>query len=711
MDKTLMRRLIILIGLYALAGCFPAHATTKIRLHNDPSPVNSCKSMTLSLGPPNIAQDTAVTTTTAGGTDIQMTKTAGGTALCWASEPLAAGFTLQAVDGNVIFNVYGGESAATVNAAFRGRLFRWTGSLSAAITLAEMSTELTTTLTTVHNWNNTTTAGGSITTTTFNTGDRIVLELFDENCATSSCPTGSMAAGTTTAHYDGPTDAADGSSWVQIPETVTFTPDGGSGGTPAFVQSMSTPNVANGGQILNAGQSATVPLPSLSQAGNFIGIYFWYQAGTVWSVTDDQSNTYTLGPTCSEAGNVTQVAFYYAENVAASTRVLTVSHTTGNAQFFAAIAFEAKNIATSGALDASACSSSGGGSTTPSSGAMTPLTSGDLLAHFFANETNISSGAITVGTDSNITWAFTRVNDYDGHAMKGGVYSSTSAITPTMTQTANTAWVSAAVSLKSSTSGSDAPAGWYIRGAQHEVHATGSTTPYTIQMPTVGTLLVDAYGGGNTDCISGITSTNPSITFANTGACKSSTSNHVTVVTYYGLNSAPSGNTSLSITMNQTSLSDDGHELYDVVGNNTTTPFASNDVTNIGNKTGVTPLDTMSTANSSGCVSTCNTFTPAHANSFVVTYVPVDFNTINAITTPSGCLLQNGFHSVNGTGNTNYYENNGWATCISPAASSMLFEWTMQSGLAANTGEWATRADEFLAPASAVANHVPPMIN
>ena len=665
------------LTLVMLLSCLPIWATTKLRLHDSPSSIAGYKAMDLSLGPPNITAVTGVTATTRGGTDVQIARISNGTPLSWISEPLAAGFTLS---GDVTCNVYGGEKAAATHAAFRCRLYKYSGgSQGSAIMLGEMATELSTSNTTAHNWLNTTTASGFVTSTAFSTGDRIVLELFVENCATRGCPTGTMGEGTTTIHYDGPRDAADGSSWVQLTETVTFSPDGGSGGIPDIVQWVQTPNLSNVGQTLGAGASITVNYPGPTQSGNLSALCFWYTTGTDWSVTDDSSNTYTLGPTCT--GNGYTEACYYATNIASGTRVMTVSHAAGTAVFFGATAAEVKNIALSSALDTSSCNADQSG-TTVTAGSITPSSSGDFILQHMFNEIATPTASMTAGSQANITWGLWAAALSTGEGGQYGTYNSTSAINPTMFETdPGVRWFSAAMAFKSSAAGNGPPARMHIRGIQSETFQHGSLSPQTMQFPTKGNLIIDAFQAGGGDYITSITSS-PSNTWVNTSAV---VSNGTSTIMYYAANATPSLAMTVPATMNQTAASDDTHMWIDVMGANTA-PFTTNNVTKTGYKTGITPLDTL-------------TITPTVGTSLVVTTVGVDFNTLDGITN-SGCLLQNGFMSVNNAGNTPYYENNGWATCLNHATTAIAFDWTVMGGLGENDGNWAARAAEFLAPAS-----------
>jgi len=197
-----------------LAFAAASAAQTKLYLHDAASDVSGYKEATVSLGPANT---TAVTNTVASGTDIQVTKTGGGATVAWITAPFQTAVTIS---GTVTCNVYGGESATSANAAFRCRLYKYSGgSEGATFMTANMTTELNTSTTTVRNWT------GTPTSTSFAAGDRLVIKMFLENCATSGCPTGTMAGSqTVTLGYNGTTAGSNAASYVQTTENLVVSP-------------------------------------------------------------------------------------------------------------------------------------------------------------------------------------------------------------------------------------------------------------------------------------------------------------------------------------------------------------------------------------------------------------------------------------------------------------------------------------------------------
>ncbi len=159
------------------------------------------------------ASTTAVTTTTAAGTSITGTQTAGGSIVHWYSPPLYAVTILGAITPNI----RGLESALTVNAGRSIRIVRATANGS------DNGTMVVQNITGVHGTEFTASdaANGawSITPTSqpFADGERIKVILYVANV-------GTMAAGSVTYTYGGPTAAAAGDSYITFTETLNFIP-------------------------------------------------------------------------------------------------------------------------------------------------------------------------------------------------------------------------------------------------------------------------------------------------------------------------------------------------------------------------------------------------------------------------------------------------------------------------------------------------------
>ena len=259
-----MRRLIYFF--LSILVTVPAMAATMLRLHQPAAGVSGYQAMTLALGPTGAAVTTSVTNTTASGTSIQVTATGGGSTIAWMSEPVSNTPTLS---GTETLNFYGKEASAANNASVQFSLYKYSGgSLGSAFCTGTWGTELTTSIAT----HAPTCAASS---TSFAAGDRLVLKAFVVNCATSGCPTGTMGrVSRRNSYYDGPTASSDGDTNLALAETVTFNPEGGSGGTPTLVQTENdsdyVPEYLGGGSKVLSGQYITAGFNSPTGVNNLL---------------------------------------------------------------------------------------------------------------------------------------------------------------------------------------------------------------------------------------------------------------------------------------------------------------------------------------------------------------------------------------------------------------------------------------------------------
>lgn len=668
--------------LVALLLVLPAQAATKIYLHNTASTIAGYKNMDLSLGPFGIgAGSVSTTTTTASGTKIQLTDTAGGTALAWISEPFSGSVTLSGTD---TMNLYGGESANSVNAKYRFELYKYSGGSEGAVFCSgDMGSELTTSTTTARNWT------GTPTSTAFSAGDRLVVKVFAIN-------SGTMGAGTVTSHYEGDTDASDGSSWIQINESATFDPNGGVGGTPTIVQWMASPDMANTGQQIAANGHIKFCLPNMTLSGNCL-IMFMRAIPSVTlpalTITDDGGNTWNMANKTVDGAKVGYV--YYAPNIAANTRQVDVQFSTLTVSFSVAL-FEVANIATSSPVDAGSGTGGGAGSAPGAitAGSFTPKMSGDMLFQYtWDGVVSDNSTNYTVGTagSPNITWNLGAVSLEDAYCVTYGTYSSTAAINPSTTVSethiertteggANASHLnSQAVAFKSSTSGTLATASPRIFGIMCSTDLVGSTTNKYMAIPTTGNLLVVGIWAGFEDFTNVPTDT-LSATYYAAGA-KASQGGVVSARWYYKTNATPSNTLKLNYTLDSVG-SDANVALIDIIGGGA---YAGGGdyVTATGNQTGVGPT-------------TLGALTPSTASGLAFVIHSVDFNTVTNI--DSGWLLQNGFLGLNNSANTPFYENNGFASKIITSTSTTTPAVSYMSGLGANVANWASAEVFFPAP-------------
>lgn len=141
---------------------------------------------------------------TSGAKKIQLTDTAGGTALKWITKPLTSAVTISAVAA--FMNTWAKESATTTNAKLQWNIRLYHGAESSTIygTVTDAA-ELTASIASYR------IASAALTSKAFAAGDRLVITGYVVNV-------GLMAAGTITLDYDGPTSGADGDTFVSVAE-------------------------------------------------------------------------------------------------------------------------------------------------------------------------------------------------------------------------------------------------------------------------------------------------------------------------------------------------------------------------------------------------------------------------------------------------------------------------------------------------------------
>jgi hypothetical protein len=459
--------------------------------------------------------------------------------------------------------------------------------------------------------------------------------------------------------------------------------------TPTLVQHVSCPNAgATGSGVGGAQSNAPVyscPLPEPTQGGNAIllGLFSDNTGSPTWTVSDDKSNTWTLaGSTTDSKGNI--IAVYYALNVAAGTRMLSVQSSAQTAGYLAVSASEYYNVAASSALDTKSCDA-GSSSTSITAGSITPGTSGDLLWQWAANANAAALASITVGSQSNITWQLNGTDIHDGDATQAGVYNSTSAINPTFTSGTAEPFDSCVMALKAANAGNAPTNPFRIVHMLHAQMSSSDSSPYAMQFPTSGNLVVLSFISGDTT-ISSISST-PANTWSSTGAAVSYGSQVASQI-YYAANASTSNSMTLSTTLSGgiTGLT---FMMYDFVGA-ATAPFDKDSGGQSNNQAGI--VSALTTC--SGCL------TPTAANEAIIGNFGQAWCTSTGINSPSGALFDTATYtgnSVNGPEGVD--QNNGWFHYYDPGTSAITATWAETCG---NTqeGSWAGRVAAFKAAQS-----------
>jgi hypothetical protein len=454
--------------------------------------------------------------------------------------------------------------------------------------------------------------------------------------------------------------------------------------TPTLVQHVSCPNSgASGSGIGGAISSAPVylcPLPEPSQGGNAIllGLISNNSGSPTWTVTDDKSNTWTqAGSATDTKGNI--FAVYYALNVAAGTRFLSVKSSAGTEGYLAVSASEYYNVASASALDAKSCNA-GSNSTSITAGSITPTASGDLLWQWAANANFASLSSFTAGSQSNIGWLFNGTDINDGDATQAGVYSSTAAINPTFTSGTSEPFDSCVMALKAASAGSAPTQSFRIVHMLHQQWPSSASNPFQFQMATSGNLVIMSFiAGGN--AISGVTSS-PSNTWASTGSAVGYGVQASSQI-YYAANANPSNTMTLSVG-NEGSATAGTLMMYDVTGA-ASSPF---DVDSNG-QSGVQQTITSSLTSCSGCL------TPTGSNELIVGNIGNSWCTATGLAAPSGGLFDAATYmgnSVNGPENVD--QNNGWFHFYNTNTSAITVTWDYICG-SEEEAYWAGRVAAF----------------
>ena len=454
--------------------------------------------------------------------------------------------------------------------------------------------------------------------------------------------------------------------------------------TPTLVQHVSCPNSGGAGSGIGGAISGSpvysCPLPEPTQAGNAIilGLISNNSGNPTWTISDDESNSWNLATSATDSrGNI--VAVYYALNVAAGTRMLTVGTSAATQGNLAISASEYYNVASSAAVDAKSCNA-GGNSTSISAGSIVPTASGDLLWQWAATSNSSSVSSFAAGSQSNITWQLNGTDIDDGDATQAGVYNSTAAITPTFSSGSSQPFDSCVVALKAASAGNAPTKAFRIVHMLHEQETSTAPSTYPVQMPTSGNLVVLSFiSGGN--AITGISSV-PANNWTPTGAAISS-GQQATSQIYYAGNASSSNSMTLSINQNGT-MTGSTFMLYDFVGA-ATSPF---DVDSGGlegdQQSAVTSLTSCS-----------NCFTPSGANEAIIGNIGNAWCTATGLTAPAGGLFDVAVYtgnSVNGPESVD--QNNGWFHYYSTSASPISVTWNYLCGGDAE-GVWTGRLAAF----------------
>jgi hypothetical protein len=214
----------------------------RIYLSNDVSDVTGYKQAYVDMKSPiTTALSNSATTTTASGTSIQATATAGGTALKWITAPLGAATTLATIG---FVNIWAKETNASGNCTVSIQLFPYSAAVEGSVCLTD--TAYTVELTTSYVAQRYATA--AVTSQAFAVGDRLVIKIFIINVGTMGALTGGALV-----DYDAPTEGVDGDTYIDIQEPFRVNKQQFGAGTAPHDPAVSTGYCTNMINVLNEG--------------------------------------------------------------------------------------------------------------------------------------------------------------------------------------------------------------------------------------------------------------------------------------------------------------------------------------------------------------------------------------------------------------------------------------------------------------------------
>jgi len=433
-------------------------------------------------------------------------------------------------------------------------------------------------------------------------------------------------------------------------------------------------------------------LVDLSLSGNTILVSVTYDDNpvTTVSIMDDKGNTYIAGPAAHDTTNGRWVALFYVPTAIVGTRNITVKWS-GSVAHMSAMTSQWYNI---GTVDGSAASSGPNGSTTVSSGTVTPTIVDDFIYQYSCRTQTLAATGYAAGSQANISWNLVdgAADRLHGCVAQWGTYSSTSPINPTMPWATGSGYASVAIAFRSA-SGGTAPSGMRITAIQHESTANNTTGTFSFDVPASSTnnlLVIASQSGGPTPMrISGVSDSNGN-TWANAGPANSCAISSPCSQTYYAAKANLS--TNLTVAVNTTGTGDATFNFYIIAGASSS-PFGTRVVAAVSSQT-------------PGNINMLN-ITPGNANCLVIATIGVNFNTVGGLASPTGsCFDSNSYGGENISGPIPVDENNGWGHFYYSDNLARNWTWTLWDPTIA-AGQTAGEADSFYA-ASSVAVVQPP---
>jgi hypothetical protein len=460
--------------------------------------------------------------------------------------------------------------------------------------------------------------------------------------------------------------------------------------TPTLVQHFDMNEVGytpGGNPTANGLTNGYFTLPNPTLSGNCLILVVGYDTSSnqsISSITDDKSNTYTsAGKPINNSTNHKALAVFVAPNVTAGAQKITVNFSASTPWVWAKIT-EFYNVATSSPVDVYQ-GTVVSGSSTISSGSITPSTSGDLLYQvaYASNATTMWNNNITFspGSQSNITWALVpgSTQGADGTGAQYGVYSSTSSINPTFTSNKSETWVTATIALKTASAGTAPGFGIRIVAAQHVYYNYGQGNTLSQQHVSVGNLQVAlSCNGPNNQRISGSASGTWNL---RANAQYESGSNEGYAQIFDAVNVSPMTET---VTISNTTAYGPDILFLDITGA-ASSPYGTYSM-----------LQDQDQTSDTGTLTTVS-ITPTTSNGLIVAIAGIN---VGACTGSSG-VMTNQSSYVNpfpGTGDQPCDQKDCYGIYYNPNTSSVTFTWTITGTSGDGVLNWSASAVAYKPP-------------
>jgi len=367
----------------------------------------------------------------------------------------------------------------------------------------------------------------------------------------------------------------------------------GVGGQTATTFKFHLPNSTLGGSSTQGDRSNNLLICGVS----------WDGTGTTATITDNNSNSWTNGPSSNDGTRM--IALKYALGAKAGTQDLTL--TLSAAQYNVHMrCSEFYNVATSSAVDGTATSASNITGPTVASGSISTTVDNDLIYYYGIDDGYLCcTSAVTsfvVGTNFKLLPSDRHI----GHFAQYQVQTTHGAINPTMTvnQSSHDTFGAAAIALRAASAGTAPGAAIRIKRVYHTSLNAGA---YTVQFPCDGNLIVTSTAESTAqNGITSITDSNsntfkkvsapatyPQMFYAGGATCTNPNTRTMT------FSNANSGVTSIAV-------------IYDITGANTS-PYDTS-ATSTGDQVSTGGSSCTNSANSNSTLSV----TPSTANGLII---------------------------------------------------------------------------------------------